>query len=266
MQEFILYIDDTSFNQKEKNSPVLQQEQVTYAGILINKELELHLNNILNGLCNVLNQNYGVNEFHFTEIYNRKKPFENIQFSETLSLLDAFASIITEFDINIIPFTSRQNISQNQQSLINLIDFISPKLHMPEDPKTQALLIDILMAKKFTETKLKNSKLTKIVCDEGIRKNGAVETLNNTGLKIEFKSSSQCKLLQLADYTAWFLTRAKNILDKVSKNKTISETDRAVLEIYSTLSNNYVGLTKIALNLDKLDTFNYENFFDNTLK
>lgn len=66
--EYVLYVDDTGFNANQKNSKVLQSEIVTYAGVLVNKELELHLTTIMQNLCSLLKQRYSTTEFHFTDI------------------------------------------------------------------------------------------------------------------------------------------------------------------------------------------------------
>ena len=259
MQEYYLYVDDTGFNQNQKQSKVLQNELATSAGVLISKELEPYLSNIISGLGDVLKNKYGVSEFHFTDIYNRKEPFSNIHPEETINLLETFASIITDFDLDVVVFTNKQDDTTQERQLKNLIDSLSPTLSMPTGPKTQALFLNIFRAKMITQTEFGDSKITKIISDEGLRKNGASVKINEDGTTIDFKSSKDCPLLQLADYCAWMITRAKNIYDKIGTKKHMSDMDEKVLEIYSSIADHYHGLTKKFINLENLSEFDYDS-------
>lgn len=266
IKEYILYVDDTGFNSSEKKSQSLKDEQVSYAGVLVEKELSEHLSGIMQELGKMLNDRYKTTEFHFTEIYNRKDKFKDIQFEETLNMLEMFADLFNYFDLKIFVHTRTKGIGEMQNVANQLIDEIAPIFHLPKGEKTQALFLTYFSAKKYIEENFKDAKIVKIVCDEGLRKNGAEETINPQNVKVEFKSSKECSLLQLADFGAWYLTRTKHILDKVSSKGEISEADRAVLSICSKLEDNYKNLSKLPLNLDKLKDFNYDKEHEKALK
>ena len=263
--EYVLYVDDTGFNANKKNSKVLQSEIVTYAGVLVNKELEPHLTTIMQNLCSLLKQRYSTTEFHFTDIYNRREPYQNIQFDETLDMLGMFAELFNELDLKIFVHTCNNNVSQNQQTLNQLINVLAPHLHLSQDAKTQAFTIVYLKAQNYLNKQLNSAKITNIICDEGLRKNGAEEIIKNNNVQLSFKSSAECKLLQLADYAAWYITRAKHIYDKASTNKKLSDADKAVLEIYSQLTDNYVGLSKQKIDIDNLQEFDYDSIYQQLL-
>ena len=80
MEKFVLYMDDTGFNAHEKTSKVLQQEKGSFVGLLVSKEQEAWLECVIADLCDNLRRRFNADEFHFTDLYFRKKPFENIQF------------------------------------------------------------------------------------------------------------------------------------------------------------------------------------------
>lgn len=198
-------------------------------------------------------------------MYNRRDKFKNIQFSETLEILDMFAKLFQEFDLKIFVHTNNSEFESKQQTLTSQLDILAKQIHLPEGAKSQELLLVYCKAKQYVEQTLGDGKITEIICDEGLRKNGAVEKINeNTTLK--FQSSKDCNLLQLADFAAWFITRGKHIYDKASTNKTISESDNAVFQIYSKLSNNYVGLPKLIIQLDNLKDFDYDKTYNELAK
>ena len=266
MAEFILYVDDTSFNSGDKKSQTLQDEVVTYAGVLINKGLEIPLSNLMSGLGKELNIRYGTTEFHFTDIYNRKPPFQEIKFEETYQILQMFSQLFDELDLKIFVHTSTKNPSQDQQVVSALLNEVSSNLHLPQDEKSQSLLYVYLKAKKYLEENQKFSQISRIVCDEGMRKNGATETIPLQNVSLQFKSSLHSNLLQLADYAAWITTRAKHILDKASAKGALSEVDTLVLQVYSQLAENYVGLPKATVCLDNLEQFDYDDTIKNLKK
>lgn len=266
MQEYILYVDDTGFNAKDKNSLILQDEQVTFAGVLIGKDRVSSLEKIMTQLGELLKGRYGTTEFHFTEIYNRKNNFKNIQFEETLNMLDMFTDLFNHFDLRIFVHTCMQNVSEAQSFMNDSIDEVAPFLHLKKGAKTQALLLSYLKAKKYLADNLRNAKITNIICDEGLRKNGASEIIKPDEVKLEFKSSTECNLLQLADFSAWFITRAKNVLDKASLKKDLSQEDRAVLSIYSKLTNNYLGLSTTNVVLNDWSHFDYDQSYIDSLQ
>lgn len=258
MKEYVLYVDDTGFNSNEKKSLALKDELTTCAGVLIDKDEEEYFASLVQGLGNLLKDRYGTNEFHFTEIYNRQGAFKEIQFEETLDMLDMFTDFFQMFDLKIFVHTQTGKQKDKQKCLNSMIDDIAPQLHLPKGEKTQSLLLSYFDAKRYVETELKDGKIVKIVSDEGLRKNGAAETIQPQDVELEFKSSKECPLLQLADFGAWFLTRTKHILDKASARGHLGEADSAVIALGSKMADCYVNLSKRKINLDHLDSFDYD--------
>ena len=122
------------------------------------------------------------------------------------------------------------------------------------------MILAYMKAKQYAEGE--GDAIEKVVCDEGMRKNGTNITIPTDNCPIEFKSSKECKILQFADFTAWIVTRAKNIFDKVSVKKELSDTDKQVLEVYEMLKDNFVGLSTFVLNDEGICKFSYDDLFD----
>ena len=257
MKNYVLYVDDTGFNANQKNSSVLKQEHGSCAGVLVPKDIETDLILTMIGLNSFLNKCYGTSEFHFTDIYNRNGNFKSIKIDETLEILDMFADLFQRLDLKVFVHTNNASFEAEQQPLTSQLDKTAKHFHLPEGAKSQELLLVYLKAKQDVEQTLCDGKITEIISDEGLRKNNATEKIDEDTV-LQFQSSKDCVLLQLADYAAWFVTRSKHILDKASTNKTLSEIDKSVLKIYSRLSDNYVNLSKHTVQLDNLENFDYD--------
>ena len=261
-KNFILYIDDTGFNPKEKVSVVLQNEKATHVGIIVREELVPELEYIMDGLCSELKKKYNSDEFHFTYIYNHSRAFENIQIEETLDILDTFADIFDKYSLRIVANTINSLYSFKSANYVDEINGAIKSIGLPVNEKSQSFFFTYTKAKQHTEQLTKRAHISNIVCDEGLKKRGTKLTIPHTGTKIIFEDSAKEKLLQLADYAAWFFTRSKNIIDKVQKTGKLSNIDRAVMLIYEKLSPHYVG-TKASFTLD--ENLNYDELFNNSV-
>lgn len=260
MEKFVLYMDDTGFNAHEKASETLQKEEGTFVGFLVSKEQEVWLDMLIGDLCDNLRKKYGTTEFHFTDLYFRKKPFENIQFDETIEILQTFAETLQLLELPIFVHSFINKDDEIDQLLSQGLDAVLEQMKIKPSGKARAMILAYMKAKKSVESD--GDIIEKIVCDEGLRKNGTNITIPTDNRPIEFKSSKECKMLQFADFAAWIVTRAKNILDKISVNKEIKDTDKRVLEVYEMLTGNFVGLKTFALNDENIGNFSYDKLFD----
>lgn len=257
-KNFILYIDDTGINPKEKTSIVLKNEKATHAGVIIREDLVETVSNIMTELCNTLYNRYNTNEFHFTDIYNRNKKFKNIEAEETINILETFTELFKTYSLRIVASTINsmysQKISPYQENIDNALKIIK----LPVNEKSQSLLFTYIKAKQHVEELTKRAHISTIVCDEGLKKKGTVLTIPGEDTTIIFKDSADDKLLQLADFAAWFISRSKNIFDKIQKSGKYSELDKIILNIYSDLSPQYIGKqTAVELN----EKLNYDDIF-----
>ena len=260
MEKFVLYMDDTGFNAHEKASKTLQQEEGTFVGVLVSKEQEAWLDMLIGDLCDNLRKKFNTTEFHFTDLYFRKKPFENIQFDETIEILQTFAETFQLLELQIFVHSFVEKGDDMDKLLNQGVDAVLEQMKIKPSGKARAMILAYMKAKKSVQTE--GDIIEKIVCDEGLRKNGTNITIPTDSCTIEFKSSKECKMLQFADFAAWIVTRAKNILDKISVNKEIKDTDRQVLEVYEMLTDNFVGLKTFALNDENIGNFSYDQLFD----
>ena len=240
-KNFVLYMDDTGINPKEKTSIILQNEKATHAAVIVREELVEPLNIIMTGLCNNLLARFGTDEFHFADIYNRNKNFKSIQIEETIDILETFTELFQTYSLRIVANTVNamytDHITKNQTELDQALNAIK----LPVCDKSYSMLFTYTKAKQHVEELTRRAHISKIICDEGLKKKGTTLSIPSTNTTIEFKDSADDKLLQLADFAAWFMSRSKNIFDKIQKTQKVSELDAIILDIYSRLSPQYVG-------------------------
>lgn len=262
-QNFLLYIDDTGLNTKEKTSTILQNEIATHAGVIIPEIAKDDLNNIMTNLGNFLYARYDTDEFHFTDIYNRNGKFKDIQIQETIQILETFTELFKTYNLEIVASTINSLYFEKIEPYTEEINKALKAINLPVNEKSQTLFFTYTKAKQYIEDEYVNPNLYQIVCDEGLRKKGASLSIPGSKTTIEFKSSADDKLLQLADFAAWFMTRSKNILDKVQRTKKLTELDEEILKIYSQLSPQYIN-SQVEIPLD--GTINYDEIFNSIIR
>lgn len=252
---YILFMDDTGFS-KDKNSQILNNEKATMVGLLVK---DTDLQNVINDIIkqiSVLDEKYGISEFHFTDMYMRKNGFEAIEGQDSLAFIKAFKEIIKKYDIKIVSQTVTEKMIKDNPQLIAGLDAVlsSLKFKTKGQYKNQgyAYLLNIINAKKYLENQKKYSTLPIVVCDEGLKKDG--EEVKLSGLyfydvNLHFESSSEDPFLQLADFSAWALSRTKQTIDKL-KDKKMKDFENYILSEIQEIVPNYVNLSSATVNAD----------------
>lgn len=255
--DFIYVIDDTGFNTNQKQSELLKSQESCFCSVIIEKQDEEQLKKILNILGKNLKTRYNQTEFHFTDIYNRKGNFKNIEIDETLDIIETFTELFNSFDLKVVVSTiNKDSYSNNQQAIIEIIKHIAPNMQMPQTTDAANLMLTIFKSKMYMEQRYgKDSKVKDVYCDEGLRKDGRSLELNlSTGkTNVNFNSSNDNNLLQLADFAAWMLTRNKHILDKASSKEKVKEWDIKIAELAGKID--YVNIEKKPVKLGKQNIY-----------
>lgn len=250
----IFVMDDTGFHAQNTESEVLKNEMVTYCGLFLTQEQYESLQQIMQEMCKTLQKNYNTKEFHFTEMYNCKNAFETLSRQEFLEIADTFVSIIEMLDIDIFTQTVPKNIFETHPKLNQAFAHGFKNLQMKNKDKQKAFCLAFLQAKGFVEKYYTHGQLERVICDEGVRKEGSTLTVafahkpEQSPITITFESSQENPVLQMADFAAWMLTRAKQILTK--NMQTLTETDVSMLALQERLAPYYVNLPTVTLVAD----------------
>ena len=262
----VLVMDDTGFNADSTNSQVLKNEMETYACLILNPYQYEKLNSIMKGLCLELKKRYNTEEFHFTEMYNQKNNFKAMTKGELLEIVDCFIEIIETLDCGIFVQTVSKNLFDENNELNSAFKHGFQNLQIKNSNKQKVFFVAFLEAKKYIEENYPDAELRKVVCDEGLRKAGSeliVDFANQqiqTPIQISFESSKNLPILQLADFTAWFLTRQKQILSK--KTSSYNEIDQEMLKLHERMAPYYRNLPVVTILTDEGVDVQYDTVHD----
>lgn len=263
--DYILYVDDTGFS-KDKNSARLNDEMATMVGCLIPKDRECAIADEVFDQADDLKKYYGADEFHFTDIYNRTKQFKGINGDDVLSMIDVFADIVKSYDIKYISQTITGKMLKTYPKLFAGLDTIADEINLPhterERKESFALILNIIHGERYVRSLDPSNRIVQVYVDEGIKKAGEraeIEIDRKHFLPIYFVSSARTKMLQLADFGAWSLSRTKQSLDK-AKGGAMKDFERNVLYILSDIAHNYVNIDRISV--DPNNVPNLDDFYD----
>lgn len=251
---YSLYIDDTGLNSNNLNSNQLKGEKVTYCGVLINENDRPQVEALMDTMCASLNKRFCTREFHFTEIYNRRNRFKNIDIDETIEIITTFINILVHYNAKIIVQTVDADTFGKHPELKRVLEDLLDAINCSKDDKMKGLIITTLMA----DMRLGNDRVKDIYVDEGLRKAGSSISLPVTPVRtkrINFVSSTENSLMQLADFAAWMLSRVKQILNKM-QTREISEIDEEMLELFGYLKDSYINLPQYEV--DMSGPFDYD--------
>lgn len=250
----LIVIDDTGSPGNTKETRFLKDDRKTLVGVFIDAEIRSKLEKMIEDVISILNKQFGITELHFTDLINKRNQFSMLETSEVLILIQLFSSALASLPLPFFVQTVHKN-TLKENGLNNDLEFESLKLNKNEDA---ALLLLLLKIKKYLEKEYPN-QIVEFVIDEGRRKKGTFETFESLGrISIEYKSSNDFKLLQVADFFAYSINRMQ--MTSVKENKT--DFDKLILSLLSLpLSKQFSeGVSKIEVDLDEFseDDYDYE--------
>lgn len=243
-----LIIDDTYGPQQKTQSRYVTGNRRTHIAIAIEDSTVDYCREQLLNCVKFISDKFNINvdEFHFSDILNRRGVWEKLDNGVNLALIHGFASIYKNYKWPILIQTvdDRTFHDHNIQTSFGKNVFGFNTL----DPSDLSLLLLLLKIK----IKYKNIKepLTLIV-DEG--KGKPDQQIGNElfhdfhfGYSGVYSSSTKEPLLQLADFVAFCVNRMTHL--SVKKNRT--ETDVFFMKIVSDMGMVCDDLTKVELPID----------------
>ena len=186
-----------------------------------------------------------IGEFHFVEIYNRKKPWDKLPNGVNLKIFEFFAHIYKQYKWKVFIQTI-----DNRTLKDHGIDKFKEKKNQfdLEKPSDLSLFWLLLKIKKFY---ISTSEDLSIFIDEGLGKpntNVGQEVFHNYPNKYvgKFQSSNQEPLLQLADFIAFIVNRSTHLYMK--ENRT--DVDNWFLQLFNDMEINSTDLSKAEFSCD----------------
>ncbi len=242
-----IFIDDSGSPGVSIPNSKLHPERKSWVAVIVPHWQISEVVNQFEEVIPLLEETFGVNEFHFADIYGKRGKFENVPLNQRLAIFKFMASIFQSYLFPIIVQTFDPITHADVMSRVNIPKRIGPfNLENVED---LGLLFLLWRLSKFIrENPGLASKQSRIFVDEGYKKNGVAINLDGwknwiaDGL-VCFAQSHTILPIQLADFAAFSLNRSQIIINKPKK----SDLDIAFLEILSPIAWNYQNIPKFNL-------------------
>lgn len=193
---------------------------------------------------------YGEKEFHFTDIYNGKGKFKDVPLNDRLVIFEHFAGIFSEFQYPILSHTMTfEDFERNKISTVNL-KFKADNFRVAE-ASDFALYFLLVKSRLFLDVHPEYSCPIDVVIDSGRQ---AAETFQKADVlgeklhdgKLQYRSSHDEPLLQLADFAAFCLNRAYRLNQKAKR----SSLDEHMRKILSDANFNTINIRKQIIHIN----------------
>tara|TARA_R110002096_G_scaffold431096_1_gene645938 strand:- start:1412 stop:2257 length:846 start_codon:yes stop_codon:yes gene_type:complete len=240
-----IFIDDTGTPSQKSKSKYDTGDWKTWVAVILNPNDRKEIENILNELCEALENELKIKEFHFTHIFSGKGVFRKIELEKRLQIFSLFGEIYKKFNSPIIvqSLTSDDIIRNKMQFL----KYFKPDGFNFEKNSDLALWFLLEKCAKF----LKENSLplpAEFFVDSGRQKPNTTQIVNivkevTENSIITYASSEQNPMIQFIDFIAFSINRMRWIL----MNEKKSELDLALLNLISEIDFNVTNLTKVAI-------------------
>jgi len=206
-----------------------------------------------------------VDEFHFTDIYNRSGGWSQIKDDSNLDVIEFFAEIYCNYRWKILVQTVDDR-TRKDHSIPKEFDELAKTLKLNlKNNSHLSLFYLILKIRLINNIRLENLR---IFMDEGLGKSGSIFAapfFKDFGSRYQgrYASSKEEPLLQIADFLAFMINRMTYL--GLKKNRT--EIDKWFLELCGRMSFNSDDLVQVRLVENfTIDDFDYQHKKDRVKK
>jgi hypothetical protein len=216
--KFGVFVDDTGSPGLSTLSPKLHASRKSWVAVVVPPSQMPEVLAQIPGAVGELRKITGATEFHFTDIYQGRKEFEDIDLAIRLRIFEFMAFIFQTYNFPVFV----QTFDFESWNLVKdkaLFPEVAGPFNLAK-PEDAALLFLLMRLKWFLQ---KESGIARVFVDEGYKKAGiamhlpAFRSVFADGL-VCFASSSSILPLQLADFAAFALNREQLILSKKNLN------------------------------------------------
>lgn len=252
-----IYIDDTGTPGQRSKSKYDSGDWKTWVAMILKPDERIKLELILIEICSSVKNDFGISEFHFTEIFSGKGLYRKLPLKSRLKLFSIFGEIYKEFNFPIIvqSLTSDDIIRNKMEDLKHL------KIDSFDFSKNSDLALWFLLKKSCDFIKENNYPLlADFFVDAGRQKPNTkqkVSILNGITLNSEltYSCSEENVMIQFIDFIAFSVNRMRWI----AMNEKKSELDIEMLTLISNFNFDVVNLKRSIVDPNKLKTEDYDN-------
>lgn len=225
-EKHLFVIDDSGSPGSSYESLTLKNDKKTYVAVfiaaVIRTELEEGIKSLVSSLCS---NEFTIDEFHFTDLINRRRAYKELNTEDVLYHFQKFADLLNQYELPyFIQSMTPRTLAENGMSL-----------KLPKSLDEQALdFLCLRMAAFIKEYNFQGE--FDVLIDEGLKKPGQKVDLpmltSVTSCPCALAVSSKTSpLVQVADFFAFGLNRHQLMAVKDKR----TEFDLKILEIVSSV-------------------------------
>jgi hypothetical protein len=260
-----IYIDDAGTPGVESKSEFLPEDRRSFCAVIVPEAVVNDLSIALDIFYRGIQQDFGVRELHFTDIYSGRGPWKGVDVVRRKEIFDLMLMIMEKFCLPVIYQTSSESFETSQISAYKTKDGVWWNF---SNTAHQALLwlcfvtsCEIREYRDEPDSSPDFQHPFEATIDEGLMKAGSEVELPNWGdiflnKKLRFASSDACPGIQLADFAAFCIARAQWLAGRQDPGSLLNSADRHILEISGKL--NLWNLPTVNINPENFSRDAYE--------
>ena len=203
------------------------QDRQTWIAVLIPPFQSQYAITQMDGLQDELMKQFGAAELHAYEIFQKAGCWEKVSTEHLKAVVAAVAEVLRSMKFPIIVQTLWKG-NESHQKLVKMgtgkdLKSIEQGFTMDiRSPKDAAFVLCIYRCRDYIEDTFPGTKW-EFFADAGKRKPGEtmivpIRWSDSALIRVHFEDSKICRLIQLADFAAYFLNRSQQIAHSKSRN------------------------------------------------
>ena len=196
----------------------------------------------MDGLCNEVAEQFGADELHAYEIFQRQGCWAEVPISHLKGIIACVAEIFRMMEFPIVVQTFWDG-NESHERLVEIasaedIERLQKVCGIDiESPKDAAFILCVWWCKNFVAKEFPGTKW-EVFADAGEQKPGRTMVIpigwsGSEPIRVYFEDSKVCRLIQLADYVAYFLNRSQQL----AHSNSLDAHDEELLDILGTCWN-----------------------------
>jgi len=255
-----IYIDDAGTPGQESKSKYLHTDRKSWAAVIIPPEIQYDVRDAMNTFVDGVKQDFGADELHFTDIYSGRPPYKNVPLDKRGELIHLMSSLFEAF---ALPIIFQSSSPEHLKELQSKYDLRSDKLgwfSFSNHEHVSLLALCGQVAAFVREHKQSFPEPLPMMIDEGLVRTGTSIDLPAyadviAGPTLNFRSTTECRFLQLADFAAFAIGRSQWLLGKGN----LKDRDHIFLESVSADKLNIINLPRFTFDLEQHTTQEYDS-------
>ncbi len=219
----LVLMDDGGSKIETRNG---SQDRQTWIAVLVPPSLSQYAISQMDGIHDEVKARFGAAELHAYEIFQRQNCWAEVPIGALKGVIAGVAEIFRIMKFPIIVQTLWKG-NESHQQLVNMgseknVGFIRQKFGIDlESPKDAAFLLCIRRCRDYITEEFPSTKW-EIFSDAGKKKPGRTGLVplrweESDLIRVHFEDSKICRLIQLADFVAYFLNRSQQIAHSNSR-------------------------------------------------